>query len=156
MTQPTYLTRDGLVKLKEELDMYRTTKRQEVAERIQLANAIGGTVDNAEYDEAKKEQAFIEGHIMDLENIINNAAIIENAKGPAGVVKVGSKVTVLNQARDKKEKFHIVGSPEADPAAGRISNVSPIGKAILGKRVEQVAEVKVPAGVLKLKILEIQ
>jgi transcription elongation factor GreA len=155
VTQPTYLTRDGLAKLKEELELYRTVKRQEVAERIQLANAIGGTVDNAEYDEAKKEQAFIEGHIMDLENIINTASIIENAKGPVGVVKVGSKVTVLNQARDKKEKFHIVGSPEADPAAGRISNVSPIGKAILGKRVGQVAEVKVPAGVLKLKILEI-
>ena len=156
LAQPTYITRDGLVRLQAELDDHRTTRRQEVADRIQRANAMGGTVDNAEYDEAKKEQAFIEGRILDLEAIINNSAIIEATKKPSDTVEVGSKVTVINSLRKKKEKFFIVGSPEADPPQGKISNVSPIGKALIGKRVGEIAEINAPAGTINLKILEIK
>ena len=156
MAQPTYITRPGLAKLRAELEHFRTVRRQEVADRIQRANSIGGTVDNAEYDEAKKEQAFIEGHILDVGKIINNAQIIEARKGPSDIVAVGSKVTVLNQVRNKREKYFIVGSPEAEPSKGKISNVSPIGKALIGKKVGEVAEIKAPVGIINLEILEIK
>ena len=156
MTQPTYLTKDGLVKLQKELDYIRTTRRQEVADRIQRANSIGGTVDNAEYDEAKKEQAFIEGRILDLERIINKSTIIEDLEEDSDEVNVGNKVTVMNQRRGKKESYLIVGSPEADPSQGRISNLSPIGKALLGAKIGQVAQVTVPAGTINLEVLDIQ
>ena len=155
MAQPTYLTRKGLAKLQEELEHIRTTRRQEVADRIQRANSLGGTVDNAEYDEAKKEQSFIEGRIVDLLRIINKSMIIEETKGKSDTVDVGSKVTVVNQKRGKKEKYFIVGSPEADPSKGRISNLSPIGKALLGKKIGQVAKVQVPAGTIDLEVLAI-
>ena len=155
MAQPTYLTRKGLAKLQEELEHIRTTRRQEVANRIQRANSLGGTVDNAEYDEAKKEQSFIEGRIVDLLRIINKSMIIEETKGNSDTVDVGSKVTVMNQNRGKKEKYFIVGSPEADPSKGRISNVSPIGNALLGKKIGQVAKVQVPAGTIDLEVLAI-
>ncbi len=156
MAQPSYLTREGLAKLKDELFLFRTTRRQEVADRIQRANSIGGTVDNAEYDEAKKEQAFIEGHILDLENIINKSKIIEDTKRESDLVEVGSRVTVMNQNRRKKEKYFIVGSPEADPSKGMISNLSPIGKALIGKKVGQIAKADVPAGVIDLEVLDIE
>ena len=156
MTQPTYLTKDGLVKLQKELDFIRTTRRQEVADRIQRANSIGGTVDNAEYDEAKKEQAFIEGRILDLERIINKSTIIEDVAEDSDEVNVGSKVTVMNRRRGKKESYFIVGSPEADPSQGKISNLSPIGKALLGTKVGQVAQIQAPAGAIDLEVLEIR
>ncbi len=155
MTQPTYLTRDGLAKLQEELEFTRTARRQEVADRIQIASR-SGTVDNAEYDEAKKEQAFIEGRILDLERIINKSTIIEDVAEDSDVVNVGSKVTVLHQARGKKMKYFIVGSPEADPSQGKISNLSPIGQALIGAKVGQVAQVQAPAGAINLEVLEIQ
>ena len=155
MAQPTYLTRKGLAKLQEELEHIRKTRRQEVADRIQRANSLGGTVDNAEYDEAKKEQSFIEGRIVDLLRIINKSMIIEDTRGKSDAVDVGSKVTVMNQNRGKKEKYFIVGSPEADPSKGRISNLSPIGNALLGKKIGQVAKVQVPAGTIDLEVLAI-
>ncbi len=155
MAQPTYLTSEGLANLKAELEELRTLRRQVVAERIQRAKEIGGTVDNAEYDEAKNEQAFIEGRILTLDNLINNAVIISEQVGPADVVRIGSKVTVLNQ-KGQQGQYTIIGSTEADPAQGKISNVSPIGKALLGKRVGDVAEVSVPAGKIKLEVVEIQ
>jgi transcription elongation factor GreA len=126
-----------------------------VAERIQKAKEIGGTVDNAEYDEAKNEQAFIEGRIMTLDSLINNAEIISSKSGPSDVVHIGSVVTVVNQ-KGKKGKYTIIGSAEADPAHGKISNVSPIGQALLGKRVGDVAEVNAPAGKLKLEVVSIR
>ena len=155
MVQPTYLTPGGLVTLKAELEALRTQRRQAVAERIQKAKEIGGTVDNAEYDEAKNEQAFIEGRIMTLDSLINNAEIISSKSGPSDVVHIGSVVTVVNQ-KGKKGKYTIIGSAEADPAHGKISNVSPIGQALLGKRVGDVAEVNAPAGKLKLEVVSIR
>lgn len=139
MAEPTYLTSEGLAKLREEAEVFRTTRRQDVAARIQRANSIGGTVDNAEYEEAKKEQAFIEGHILDLDKIINNAKIIDTSVEPSGVVRIGSKVKVLNQAKNKQVVYQILGSPETDPSKGRISNLSPIGRALLGKHAGDIA-----------------
>jgi transcription elongation factor GreA len=155
MAQPNYLTNAGLANLRSEIEELRTTRRQMVAERIQKAKEIGGTVDNAEYDEAKNEQAFIEGRILTLENLINNAVIISEASGPSEVVRIGSRVTVTNQKK-KKQEYTIIGSAEADPAQGKISNVSPIGKALLGKRVGDVTEVNVPAGKIKLEVTKIR
>ena len=155
MPQPTYLTAEGLTTLKGEFDELRTFRRQMVAERIQKAKEIGGTVDNAEYDDAKNEQSFIEGRINTLENLISNAVIIAKKQGPSEVVSIGSKVTVINQ-KGNRDRYTIIGSAEADPAQGKISNVSPIGKALLGKRVGDVADVSVPAGKIKLEVVKIQ
>ena len=155
MAQPTYLTSPGLGKLKVELEELSTVRRQNVAERIQKAKEIGGTVDNAEYDEAKNEQAFIEGRILTVDNLINNAVIISQNKGPSDEVSIGSRVTILH-VDGKKTRYTIVGSTEADPSQGKISNVSPIGKALLGKHVGEMAEVSVPAGTTKLEVLEIR
>ncbi len=155
MAQPNYVTAEGLVNLKGELEELRTLRRQVVAERIQKAKEIGGTVDNAEYDEAKNEQAFIEGRILTLDSLINNAVIILERSGPSDVVRIGSKVTVINQ-KGKREQYTIFGSAEADPALGRISNVSPIGKALLGKKVGDVTEVSVPAGKIRLEVAKIR
>ena len=154
MPQPNYVTVEGLVNLKTELEELRTSRRLIVAERIQKAKEIGGTVDNAEYDEAKNEQAFIEGRILTLDNLINNAVVISEKPGPSDMVRIGSKVTVVNE-KGRKGKYIIIGSTEADPAQGRISNVSPIGKALLGKRVGDVTEVRVPAGKIKLEVVAI-
>ena len=156
MAEPTYLTSEGLAKLREEAEVFRTARRQDVAARIQRANSIGGTVDNAEYEEAKKEQAFIEGHILDLAKIINNAKIIDTSSKPSGVVQIGSKVKVLNQNKNIQVVYQILGSPETNPSKGRISNLSPIGSALLGKQMGDVAVVQVPAGTINLEILEIK
>lgn len=153
--QRAYLTPQGLDKLEKELEHLRVVRRQEVASRIQRANEIGGTVDNAEYDEAKNEQAFIEGRILTLENIINNAILIKDGERPTGVVKVGSKVTVHTE-KGTDEVYAIVGSTEADPAHGSVSNVSPLGKALLGKRAGEVAEVRAPSGRIKFRIKKIE
>ena len=155
MVQQTYLTPEGMAKLKAELEVLKTARRQEVALRIQRAKEIGGTVDNAEYDEAKNEQAFIEGRILTLENIINKAVLIAASSGSSDTVEVGSRVTVSTDEGQELE-YLIVGSTEADPAQSKISNVSPIGKALLGKRVGGVAEVRVPAGRIRLQVKKIQ
>lgn len=153
MTQQTYLTPEGLAKLEAELEELRTVRRLDVAARIQRAKEIGGTVDNAEYDEAKNDQAFIEGRILTLEAMVKNAVIIEQHK-PSSTVQVGSTVTIVDDKNNERD-YTIVGSQETDPAKNRISNVSPIGKALLGKRVGQVAEVHVPAGRIRLKVKKI-
>ena len=129
----TLLTADGLKKLEEELAYYKSVRRIEVSERIKTAIEYGDISENSEYDDAKNEQAFIEGHIVELENKINTAKIIdESVKGD--VVSVGSKVIVLDTMYNDELEYVIVGSSEADPFNNRISNESPVGKAILGKR----------------------
>ncbi len=155
MAEPTYLTKEGLAKLKAEYEELSTARRQSVAERIQKAKEISGTVDNAEYDEAKNEQAFIEGRILTVGNALANAAIINKKSGVSDTVDIGSSVTVKND-KGKKVRYMIVGSTEADPAEGKISNVSPTGKALLGKHIGEVADVTAPAGTTKLEILEIR
>ncbi|MDE2860241.1 MAG: transcription elongation factor GreA [Chloroflexota bacterium] len=150
----SYLTREGLTRLEAELDELRTVRRQRVAERIQKATELGGTVDNAEYDDSKNEQAFVEGRILTLERITGSAIIIGEETALSGEVKMGGRVTLLNQ-NGNEEEYTIVGSPEADPAQGRISNESPVGKALLNKRVGDEVQVKTPAGTVTLTISSI-
>ncbi len=154
MTQPIYLSREGLEKLRSELEHLRTVRRQDAAARIQQSRERGGTVSNAEYEEAKNELAFIEGRILTLDNMVNNAIIIDETKGERETVEVGATVSVQNQD-GKSFKYTITGSAEADPSQGKISNVSPIGKSLLGKRVGEVTEVNIPSGKIRLEILSI-
>ena len=146
----TLLTAEGLKKLEEELAYYKSVRRIEVSERIKTAIEYGDISENSEYDDAKNEQAFIEGHIVELENKINTAKIIdESVKGD--VVSVGSKVTVLDTMYNDELEYVIVGSSEADPFNNRISNESPVGKAILGKRKGDEVEVSTPDGPVTFK-----
>lgn len=150
-----FLTPEGLAKLEEELEHLRTVRRQEVAEKIQRAKELRSTVTSPEYEEAKNEQGFIEGRILEIERIIKNAKVIHHEASPPDLVQLGSKVTVHHQ--DGSEEYYtIVGSAEADPSQGKISNESPVGKALLGKRVDDEVEVATPGGRLKLKIVEIK
>ena len=154
MPQPIYLTRDGMEKLQAELDHLRTVRRHEVAASIQQSRERGGTVSNAEYEEAKNELAFTEGRIQTLDNMVSNAIIIEESRSEADAVEVGAKVTVQNQD-GKSYQYTITGSAESDPSQGKISNVSPIGRGLLGKRVGEVTEVSAPSGKIKLEIIAI-
>ena len=148
-----FLTPEGLAKLEEELEYLRTVRRQEVAERIQKAKEMRSTVTSPEYEDAKNEQGFVEGRILELERIIKNAVIIHPEA--ADLVQLGSRVTVRHQD-GSDEQYTMVGSVEVDPGEGKISNESPVGKSLLGKRVGDEVEITVPAGVLKMTITEIK
>ena len=148
-----YLTREGFKKFDEELEHLRTVRRPQVAERIRLAKELTDTVDNAEYDDAKSEQGFIEGRIQELEGTLASAQIIGEGPHP-DYVDLGSRVTVKD-ADGIEEAYLIVGSVEADPRHGLISNESPVGRALLGKKVNEEVQVNVPKGLLTLKITKI-
>lgn len=150
----TLLTAEGLKKLEEELAHYKSVRRIEVAQRIKTAIEYGDISENSEYDDAKSEQAFIEGHIIELENKINTAKIIDE-KTRKNVVSVGSKVKLLDEEFNEELDYVIVGSSEADPFNNRISNESPVGSAILGKKKGATVEVNTPDGVATFKILAI-
>ena len=150
----TYLSSKRFEELKEELHHLRTIGRHEIADRILQATDLGGTEDNAEFDDAKKEQAFIEGRILTLDNMLHNATVIPNEHQKSDVVEVGAKVTV-EQESGKSIEYYIVGSDEADPKAGRISNESPVGSALIGNKAGDSVEITIPAGVLKLTIKSI-
>jgi transcription elongation factor GreA len=150
----TILTESGLRKLEEELEHLKGTRRKEVAERIKQAKEFGDLFENAEYDDAKNEQAFVEGRILQLEQMLRNARIIENAAG-AGVVVVGSTVRVRDMAGGEEIAYTIVGSAEADPLQDLISNESPVGQALIGRKKGDTITVRVPAGTLKYQILDI-
>jgi transcription elongation factor GreA len=155
MTDKTvFLTEEGLKKLVEELQYLETERRAEVAARIQSAKEEGDISENAEYDDAKHEQAFVEGRIMTVRAMIRNAQLIEN-NGPSDEVRLGSHVSVLEEGLDEPELYHIVGSAEVDPLNGRVSNESPIGQALMGRRVGAVVSYQAPAGEIKLTILGI-
>ncbi len=150
------VTKEGLAKLKSELEQLKTVRRPEVGERIRLSKELTSTQNNAEFDDAKNEQAFVEGRILTLEEMITDATIIDEEHAHrASRVEVGSNVTVTEGESKKPSEFHIVGSAEADPAAGRISNESPVGVALLGKRVGAEVQVNVPKGVLRYTITKI-
>ena len=142
-TKPTYLSRDGLTKLRTELDEMTNVRRVEVATRIHDAKEHGDLSENAEYEDAKNEQAFVEGRIQTLEALIKNATIIDE-KHSTDHVQIGSTVSV--ESGDGKETFTIVGSAEASPREGRISNESPVGRALLGRKKGDKVVVRVPAG----------
>ncbi|KFZ39920.1 MULTISPECIES: transcription elongation factor GreA [Thermoactinomyces] len=151
-----YLTEEGLEKVKEELEYLRTEKRQQVAQRLKEAIAQGDLSENSEYDAAKEEQAFVESRIITLENMIRNAKIIDAANQDKNVVNVGSKVTIEEQPDGDRETYTIVGSAESDPASFKISNESPIGKELIGKKVGEIVNVSTPSGTIQFKIIEIE
>ncbi len=153
--KPIFLTPEGRAKLEAELENLRTVKRAQVAERIHSAKEEGDIMENSAYDEAKNEQAFVEGRIMTIEQMLKNAVMIDATRA-TDLVGVGSYVTVMERGAREDEIFQIVGSAEADPTRGRISNESPVGRALLGKRVGEEVPVKTPDGVRYLKITEIR
>ena len=150
-----FLTSEGLAKLEAELEYLRTVGRQEVARKIAQAKQLSGAAIDSEYDDAKKEQAFIEGRILTLENMIKRAKVIGSATSASGRVEIGSNVTVRDQ-EGQDEHYTIVGSAEANPRQGKISNESPVGRALLGKMVGEEVEVLAPAGVRKLTITSVE
>ena len=145
MEKSVYLTREGLAKLEEELRHLRTERRHEVAERIRRAKEFTNTVDNAEYDDAKNEQAFVEGRVQALERLLANAVVIDDHAAPSGYVRLGSHVTVVD-SDGVEDVYTIVGSAEADPNVGKVSNESPIGRALLGRMVGDKVSVAAPGG----------
>jgi transcription elongation factor GreA len=151
--QTTFVTPEGLKKLEEELEYFRTVRRQEVAQRLRDVLEGQDVLENAEYEDAKNEQAFVEGRILTLETILKSAEIIEKG-GPSDRVGIGSHVTVAEDDGEP-ETYHIVGSTEADPQSGRISNESPLGKALLGYRVGDEVIVNAPDGILSFRIIAI-
>jgi transcription elongation factor GreA len=151
-TDTVFLTKDGLNKLKKELKELLDVKRPEVAKRIQEAREMGDISENSEYDAARQEQAYVEGRIGELEEVIKNSKITDIDK--KGVVDVGCKVTV--HVDGSKEIFHIVGAPEANPIEGKISHESPLGSALLGKREGDKIEVQAPVGKLTYTILKVE
>jgi transcription elongation factor GreA len=154
MSEQEFLTREGYQKLEEKLNYLRTVRRQEVAHRLHHALEEGNILENAELEDARNEQAFLEGRILTLESLLRNASIIEE-NGPRESVGVGSYVTVVEDD-GPPETYHIVGSAEADPTQGLISNESPLGKALMGRKVGDTAEVNAPAGVLVFKVVGIK
>ncbi len=153
--KPIFLTPEGRSKLEAELDNLRTVRRAEVAERIHSAKEEGDIMENSAYDEAKNEQAFVEGRIMTIEQMLKNAVMIDAARA-TDVANIGSYVTVVERGSRDEEVYQIVGSAEADPARGRISNESPVGRALLGQPAGKEVQVKTPNGVRYLKIAEIR
>ncbi len=151
----TFLTRDGYRKLQDELDYLRTYKRQEIAERLHEAMDGGELIENAEYEAAKNEQAFVEGRIKELEILLAMARVIDEAPPAADVVQVGSTVTIQEEGLEP-EQYTIVGAAEANPAAGRISNESPLGKSLLSRKVGEKVQVDAPAGTFVVAILKVE
>ena len=150
------MTYDGLKKMEQELENLKTVRRKEVAEKIKEARGQGDLSENAEYDAAKEEHGEIESRIVQLENLLRNAEVIDEDVLKMDVVNLGSKVTVLDVEFDEEEEFKLVGSSEADSLNGKISNESPVGKALIGARVGDIVSVESPAGQMEYKVLSIE
>lgn len=150
------LTEDGYKKLVERLNYLKSVKRIEIAERLKAAIALGDLSENSEYDDAKNEQAFLEGDIAELEQKIRNSDIIKNDGTNKDIVQMGNTVVIKDLEFGDEDTFTIVGSTEADPDENKISNESPVGAAIIGQQVGSTVEVNAPAGVLKYQIVEIK
>jgi len=150
------LTYEGLKKLEDELEQLRGPKRMEIKERIKMALSFGDIAENSEYDEAKNEQAYIEGRIAQLEAMLKNAKVIDEDDVSTDKVTIGSKVRLLDMEINEEAVYTIVGSTEADPAQYKISNESPVGNALMNRKCGDVIEVSVPDGTIKFKILKIE
>jgi len=150
------LTAEGLKKIEQKLDHLKSVRRREVAERIKQAIEVGDISENSEYEDAKNEQAFIEGEILTLEKMLRNAKLIDEDEISTDVVTIGSTVLLKDLEIGDMLEYTIVGSAEAAPTESRISNESPVGEAILGRKVGSIVEVNVPAGTLKYEIVEIK
>ena len=149
------MTYEGVKKLEEELVFLKTVKRKEITEKIKVALGFGDLSENAEYTEAKNEQAFVEGRIVQLENLLKNTDVVDESETPKGIVNIGSKVKVKDYDLDEVIEYYIVGSAEADPINDKISNESPVGKALMGKKKNDVVEANTPTGMIKMKIMAI-
>ncbi|MCD6576382.1 MAG: transcription elongation factor GreA [Anaerolineaceae bacterium] len=150
----TFLTKEGYDKLQQELDFLRKDRRQEVAARLREASDGEDLIENAEYADAKNEQAFVEGRIKELEILLATAKII-NENSTVGLIQIGSKVTIREEGNDKKESFTIIGAAEANPSEGKISNESPLGHALLGHKKNDVVTVNAPDGDYNVTILKV-
>lgn len=150
------MSMDGLKKMEEELEYLKTVRRKEVAGRIKQAIEFGDISENSEYEDAKNEQAFIEGSILALEKKLRNASIIDTQNVGHEYVSVGSTVCIRNLDKDTVMEYTIVGSVETNPAQKKISNESPVGKGLLGHKVGDVMDIVIPAGVLRVEVLEIK
>ena len=148
-------TYDGVKKLEQELEYLKTTRRKEITEKIKVALGYGDLSENSEYDEAKNDQAFNEGRILQIENTLKNATVVDEAEISTDTVTVGCKVKVYDYDFEEEVIYSIVGSAEADPTEFKISNESPVGSGLLGKKVDDEVEISVPGGMAKFKILAI-
>jgi transcription elongation factor GreA len=153
--QPVYLTAEGAEDLRRELDRLISVKRPALAERLRKAIQQGDLSENADYQVAKEEQAFLEGRIQHIEEVLRNAVMIQKV-GPTDEVALGSHVTVFEEGAGEPETFHIVGPAEADPASGKVSNESPLGRSLLGNRVGDTVTVEAPGGEIAFRIAAIQ
>jgi len=150
------LTPEGFKKLKEEIEELSTVRRREIAERIRVAREFGDIAGNAEYDTAKNDQAHLEARIAMLEERLKNARVVTRKEIKSGEVSIGTKVRLRDVKANKTVEYHIVGSAEANPAENKLSNESPVGKAIMGRKKGEVVEVAAPRGKLKFKIMDIK
>lgn len=149
------LTEDGLKQIEEELEYLKTKKRKEVSEKIKVALGFGDLSENSEYDEAKNEQAQVEARIVSVENMLKNAIVIDESERDTSKVELGATVTIHDIEFDEDITYKIVGSTEADPDEGRLSDESPLGKSLMGKAEGEMIDVDAPAGVIQYKILKI-
>ena len=155
-TKQFVMTYEGVKKLEEELEYLKTVKRKEITEKIKVALGYVDLSENSEYDEAKNDQAFTEGRILQLENMLKNAIVVDESELPNDVVSVGTIVKVKDYDFDEEVEYSIVGSAEADPMNFKTSNESPVGSALVGKKVGDIVEVAVPDGVNKFEVLGIR
>lgn len=156
MDKHVYLTKEGLEKLQQDLENMKTVRRKEVAERLKQAIGFGDLSENSEYDDAKNEQAFIEGEIQRMEEMLINVVVIEDgAKVDDGTITIGSKVVIRFVGEDEEEEYKIVGTVEADPMNNRISNESPVGKAIIGHKAGDIVDIEVPTGIVQYEIVKV-
>ncbi len=154
-TKQILVTDEGLKKLEEELEELKTVKRKEIAEKIKVALSFGDLSENSEYDEAKNEQAFVEARIAQLESILKNVKILDEDEISTDSVRIGSRIKLKDFEYNDVVDYKIVGSTEADPLKGKISDESPVGKALIGHSVGDIVEVEAPIGTIKYEILEI-
>ena len=155
MAKPILLTDEGLKKLEDELEQLKTIKRKDISEKIKVALSFGDLSENSEYDEAKNEQAIIEARIATIEAMLKNVKLLDDDEISTETINVGSKVTVKDIEFNEELTYYIVGSTEADPEKGRISDESPIGKGLLGHKIGDMVDIDAPAGVIKFEILSI-
>ena len=156
MAKQVMMTEEGLKKLENELDELKSVKRREVSEKIKIALSFGDLSENSEYDEAKNEQAKVVARITELEDLINHAKVIDESEIRADVVNLGSTVKVLDFDLDEEVEYNLVGTNEANPMLGKISDQSPIGSAMIGAVVGDIVNVSTPSGELKFKILSVE
>ncbi len=155
MEKDVFFTPEGLSKIEQEIEYLKTVRRKEVAERIKVALGYGDLSENSEYDEAKNEQAQVEERIVKLENMVRNARVIDEKDLDEDIVNIGSKVSIKDISTDEVDDFVIVGSAEADPLEGKISNESPVGAKLLGLRVGDIAEIEIPDGIIRYEVVGI-